>query len=417
MPTLGFFKSENFKINNPASMGTGCGKCKLFKTCQSPKMPPFGMNKKKLMLIGEAPGETEDKRGIPFVGKSGQLINSVLRQFHVDTENDIVKLNAVWCRPPDNRTPTGIEIEHCRGKVFDAIQKYQPKVIITFGMTPLSSLVGYRLFDDADGLGGMMRWRGWTIPDRELKCWICPCLHPAFVLRMGTDIYDLIFEQDMERAIHMLDVPFPKFSNTQENVQVYENGRDVVPVLEHILDKKPTIAFDYETSGLKPYNKDHDIWYVGLAWAKSKAACFPFGNRKVRKLWAQICADQDIPKIAHNVGYEDLWTREILGVQVQNWKMCTMLTAHTLDQRKSVTGLKFQTYVRMGLSDYSSTISPYLKPTAMDKQKYGDNAVNQISQAPPKQTMLYCGMDCLCTYELAAMQCADLKMDTEWVCE
>ena len=95
--------------------------------------------------------------------------------------------------------------------------------------------------------------------------------------------------------------------------------------------------------------------------------------------------------------------------------MCTMLTSHVLDQRKSVTGLKFQTYVRMGLPDYSSAISHYLKATAQDKEKFGDNAINQIAQAPPKPMMLYCGMDCLSTYELAILQCKDLGADLQWV--
>ena len=412
--TIGFFKSENFKISNPASMGTGCGKCRLYKGCEHPKMEPWGEGRKGLMLIGEAPGETEDRRGVPFVGKSGQMINSVLRSLHINPDTDIVKLNAVSCRPPKNRTPDGKEIEQCRGRVWAAIEKHKPKVIITFGMVPIQSLVEHRWFDDADGLGGMMRWRGWAIPDRSLGCWVCPITHPAYVLRMG-GIYDLVFEQDMERAVSLLEVPVPTFMNEQKNVRVFENPKDVIPTLEFLLETKPTLAFDYETSGLKPYNRAHDIWYVGVAYGRAHGICFPFGNKRVRKLWAQICADPDIPKIAHNVGFEDLWTREILGVQTQGWKMCTMLTSHVLDQRKSVTGLKFQTYVRMGLPDYSSTISPYLKATAQDKEKFGDNAINQIAQAPPKPMMLYCGMDCLSTYELAILQCKDLGADLQWV--
>lgn len=415
---LGFFSSKDFKINNPASLGIGCGKCRLFKSCQTPKMPPHGEGRRGLLLIGEAPGENEDVRGIPFIGKSGQLLNRWLREYGIEPEVDAVKTNAVCCRPEKNRTPTPQEIEACRGRLWKTITDMKPKAILTFGLVPLQSLIGHRWFDDG-GLGAMSRWRGWTIPDHDTNCWICPTYHPAYVLRQERNpVFEKVFAEDIKNAIRHLNKPLPAFCNTEGNVKVLTQDEDIVPHLERMLERKWTLVFDYETTGLKPFNEGHRIWYIGIADSLSSAICFPTaGNKKALRLWRRICADDQIGKIAHHAHYEDLWSRERLGVQVEGWKLCTMETAHVLDQRKGVCGLKFQAYVKTGVVDYSSNISPYLKPTDANKKKYGDNAINQIHAAPPQQTMLYCGMDCLNTYQLAIEQCRELGIDTEWVHE
>ena len=60
------------------------------------------------------------------------------------------------------------------------IEKYKPKVIILLGGSSLLSMIGYRWKKD---LGGITKWRGWTIPDRDFKAWICPTFHPSYVDR------------------------------------------------------------------------------------------------------------------------------------------------------------------------------------------------------------------------------------------
>lgn len=415
---IGFFTSRDLKIKNPASLGIGCGKCRLFRNCQSPKMAPYGDGKRGLLIIGEAPGKNEDRKGIPFIGSSGQLLNKWLREYGVDPEKDIVKTNAVCCHPENNRTPTPQEIESCRGRLWKNIKDMSPKVILTFGLVPLQSLVSHRWFEEG-GLGAMARWRGWAIPDRELGCWVCPTYHPAYVLRQEKNpVYEKVFAQDIKNAIRHLNKHMPDFHNSEANVKVLTNDDDIVPHLERILADKPTIVVDYETTGLKPFNDGHKIWYIGIADSLSSAMCFPTtGNKKALRLWRRICADAQVEKIAHHASYEDLWTRERLGVQMEGWKLCTMETAHVLDQRKGILSLKFQAYVKTGVSDYSSGVSPYLKPTDTNKKLNGDNAMNQIHLAPPKETMLYCGMDCLNTYQLAVVQCRELGIDTDWVRE
>lgn len=427
---MGFFSARDFKINNPAALGTGCGKCRLHRTCKSPKMEPYGEGRAGIMFIGEAPGETEDDVGIPFIGKSGKMLDWHLRNQGLDPEYDIVKLNAVACRPPENRDPTGIEIENCRGRVWGAIEKYKPKVIVPLGINAMESLIGHRWPKKKDekesGLGTITRWFNWSIPDRQTKCWIIPNYHPAYILRTRNSrdrdrdeppnpAAEIWFETALRNAIDHLDIPFPHFKDEESLVEIIEDEKHLIATLSECATT-PLMVFDYEASGLKPYRQGHRIWYIGVATSEDRAFVFPTeGMRTGLRVYRNIMADKRVPKCAHNMMYEDLWTRERLGVQVEGWVLDTIQSAHILDQRPGITGLKFQTYVHTGLIDYSSHVSEYLSTPLNDKEaEMGANGFNQISLAPPKQVMTYCGIDCIGTFRLALEHARLLKLDLQY---
>ena len=412
---MALFSARSFQINNPAGLGTGCGKCRLHKTCRSPKMEPYGDGSSGLMFIGESPGNLEDELNTPLVGPSGKMLEAYVQAEGINPET-IIKLNAVACCPPDMRDPTGIEIESCRGRVWTAIEKYKPKVIVPLGMVALETLIGHRWPKKKDekesGLGSMSRWFNWAIPDRQTKCWIIPNYHPAYIMRTRRNSRDgseppnpaaeLWFENGIQNAVDHLDIPMPKFKDEESCVEVLDNEKDVVAALAECATA-PFVVIDYEASGLKPYRDGHRIWYIGVATGPDRAFCFPTeGMRIALRAFRNMMTDPRIPKIAHNMMYEDLWTRERLGVQTQNWVLDTIQSAHILDQRPGITGLKFQTYVQSGLIDYSSHISEYLStPLNAAEAEMGANGFNRISLAPPKQVMIYCGVDCIGTYRLA----------------
>jgi len=105
-----------------------CHKCRLRESCIH---PVGGSGAGKIMFIGEAPGETEDKLGIPFVGKSGKLLRTAVGDDNYFT-------NAVKCRPPNNRKPLGDEIEACFTHLKEEIDNIKPEVIIFIGKTAYS---------------------------------------------------------------------------------------------------------------------------------------------------------------------------------------------------------------------------------------------------------------------------------------
>ena len=207
----GFFtRKQSESKSRPDGKTYSCISCGMYKFVLSPKMKPFGNFAKGIMNIGEAPGETEDTKGKQWQGKAGRRLQRTYKSLGIDLFEDCININATNCRPIDengnNRTPTPYEIACCRKIVLQAIEIYKPKIIVLFGNIPVMSIIGHRWKKD---LGGISKWRGWTIPDQDFKVWICPTFHPSFIERSEDPIEELIWKQDLERAISKLNDSFP----------------------------------------------------------------------------------------------------------------------------------------------------------------------------------------------------------------
>lgn len=86
----------------------------------------------ELMFVGEAPGASEDEQGLPFVGRAGQLLNSLLEEIGTTRENVFI-CNTLKCRPPGNRDPQPIELENCHEYLLRQVELIEPTVICTLG--------------------------------------------------------------------------------------------------------------------------------------------------------------------------------------------------------------------------------------------------------------------------------------------
>lgn len=410
---LGFFDKEQLK--SPAYKSEkgilSCVSCGLYKFAINPKMKPYGKGKKRIMVIGEAPGEDESTKGKPWQGKMGRVLQRKYRELGIDLFEDCISLNAVNCRPVDkkgnNRTPTDHEIACCRPKVISAIKQYKPKVIILQGGAAVSSLIsGYRWQGPPTGI---TTWRGWTIPEREYNAWVCPTFHPSFIERQEDNSEaELIWTSDLKQAISLLDKPFPSLGNEVDNVVVTEDVKDVlVNILRH---KPPLIAFDIETTGIKPYNKEnHRIVSISFCYDYEKAYAIPFPtDSRNLNLLKKVLEYQAIGKIAANMKYEDNWLTSLHNIHVSPWRFDTMLATHILDNRPGICGLKFQSYVQFGLPSYNEEIAPYLKST-------NANTPNRIMELVGdrnsfRKLLVYNGIDSLMTYRLAMQQIEKLNL-------
>ncbi len=125
----------------------------------------------ELMFIGEGPGKDEDEQGLPFVGKAGQLLTSMILGMQF-TREEVYIANIVKCRPPENRNPTDEEAEKCLPYLNRQIDIIRPKVIVLLGAVPLKYILG---------LNGITRIRGTWYEYRGIK--VMPTLHPAYLLR------------------------------------------------------------------------------------------------------------------------------------------------------------------------------------------------------------------------------------------
>lgn len=101
-----------------------------------------GNDNAKIMLIGEAPGENEDSRGIPFCGQSGQLLRKAINFINLSTnKNNLFITNCVYWRPPMNRKPEPYEIMSCLPFCYKMIEIIKPKIIILCGSTAISTFL------------------------------------------------------------------------------------------------------------------------------------------------------------------------------------------------------------------------------------------------------------------------------------
>ena len=259
----GFFTAKEVQSpSRPDGKKASCAVCGLYKTVQSPKIPPFGNFKKKILNIGNAPGEEEDQRNSHWQGQAGKLLQRTYRKLGIDLFEDCLNIQACHCRPTDkngkDREPSTFEIECCRRTTLQIIAEYKPKVVILLGDSAVFSIIGNRWKKD---LGKIGKWRGWCIPDLDLNTWICPTFHPDYVLsalkKSNPGAEQIIWEQDLAEA----------FTRRREPLYVYKE-----PEIEIIKDlavlkkiKSGNISFDFETTGLKPHLTKQKIISVSVA--------------------------------------------------------------------------------------------------------------------------------------------------------
>ena len=136
-----------------------------------------GNPKARLLIIGEAPGSEENKKGKPFVGSAGKLLDNILQSVGFDPEADVFITNSVFRMPPGEagkafRKPTLAEIEYYRPYVFAIIRLIDPLIILLTGNVACQSVLGQT---------GITTLRGkWT---RLQDHWVMPIYHPSYLLR------------------------------------------------------------------------------------------------------------------------------------------------------------------------------------------------------------------------------------------
>lgn len=147
-----------------------CQRCRLAQT-RLQAVPGEGPERAPFLLIGEGPGFHEDRQGRPFVGRSGDLLETLLASIGLG-RRDVFIANVVKCRPPDNRDPLPDEIEACRPYLDRQIELIQPKLVITLGRI---SMARYFPGQSITRIHGQIKWVG--------EMGFVPMFHPAAALR------------------------------------------------------------------------------------------------------------------------------------------------------------------------------------------------------------------------------------------
>jgi len=134
-----------------------------------------------LMFVGEAPGKNEDLEGEPFVGRAGQLLDSLLGDIELERAKVYIA-NVLKCRPPGNRDPRPGEIDACKGYLREQIRLVRPRVVVTLGNFATKLLLNTEI--------GITRLRGRRHDDWWMGITLIPTFHPAAALRGGDRVTD-----------------------------------------------------------------------------------------------------------------------------------------------------------------------------------------------------------------------------------
>ncbi|MEA4891442.1 MAG: uracil-DNA glycosylase [Peptococcaceae bacterium] len=149
-----------------------CHKCALRQGCLKVVFGE-GIPNKGLMVIGEGPGQDEDRLGRPFVGRAGKLLDLILESGGFSRQTNTYVANIVKCRPPQNRVPLPEEREACLPYLLEQIQLADPRIILLLGATALQGLVDPKAKISASR-GQWIQWQGRLL---------MPTYHPAALLR------------------------------------------------------------------------------------------------------------------------------------------------------------------------------------------------------------------------------------------
>ena len=348
---------------------------------KTPEMKPSGPRRALVYVLGEAPGAEEDVRGEPFVGRSGQVLRAALPEWLLPLARFD---NVVRTRPPGNRTPKPQEIEAFRGLVERSIERSRPKAILGVGGTPLAWAV--------PGATSIQACRGRRFPVkiRSHKCWFYPVVHPAWLLRIENQRVDKVaggewsefFKKDIRRLARDVKtrVPSPKLTSSKESnlfkgVEVVtreEHGIDylltrISDLWKHARTRNTFLAFDLETTALRPYGENSKILSLSLTNGKETVAFaldhpqYPWEpNERTRLVFAlQSLFLSKVRKVAHNLAFDLEWLLSILQSDIvlkSRWGD-TLQAAYVLDERKGALSLNFLCAQEFGLPLKSMTLA------------------------------------------------------------
>lgn len=398
-----FFTKEQTKSEVITKIPLSCASCGLSKKAKKGRIPPWGKFGKKILLISDAPSQVDDRRQKSWSDDQGDALKDVFKKAGINLFRDTMTTYACICPIPKDKAPEEKEILCCRRKVLALIKREKPKLIFLLGHGAVQSIIGRSW---KKGLGTMERWRGFIIPDQEHGTWICPISHPRYIetrdIWKKFNLAEVIWLQDIKRALTKLDEKVIIRDDTQAIVHIKSDKqfKKIIPILL----KSQMISFDYETTGLKPHAKGHVITTTSAC--VSPTLSFSWMNNPYRdRLFKTVLESEKVKKSVHNLSFEDSWSYAIIGALVQNWFWDSMLNAHIIDNRKGITGLKFQTYVNFGVADYDSQINPFLQSdTDIDGANSFNHILKFIKQYGAFPVRQYCGLDSLYGYRLTLLQ-------------
>ncbi len=281
--------------------------------------------------------------------------------------------------------------ECCRPNIVGVLEKYKPKAVLAVSHQAAQTVVNY-----CWGLGHWKRLDDFVpeqIPSQKLNSWIIPVLDPYVwdASLSETRNYNTASFDNLGQVEAFYDVktrPWaqgaPDYASMCANIYSSEVASQAI--LDMMEDPRTEyVAFDYETTTLKPEGSESAIFSVS----------FSNGYRTIATPWtpevreaSRKMLQSDIPKIACNLKFEERWTLNEFGHGVNNWVWDTMQAAHWIQQRPGITSIKFSAFAKLGQHEYEKGVSHYFKsPSSLTS--------NKIRKLDSETLLTYNGMDSL----------------------
>lgn len=311
-------------------------------------VPPRGSLGAEIAFVGEAPGRVEAKKGRPFVGPSGELLQRTLDRFGAP---DAWVTNAALCHPPHNVIKDAA-LKCCLPRLVHELRKVRPKVIVALGGSALNALMG----DDGRGITAR---RGRFVYSKMFDARVIGTFHPAAVLRRPSMFLD--FASDIERVLrpHSPDLVEPIGPKA-----VYIIG-DVDEAIEFLDELRDEVVIDLETSGFD--RRRDSILCATFSHEKGTATIIDgsvlYDPRVVTAL--QRACDDGVKWIGHSIKFDAGFLKEQLGIKIHQW-FDTMLAHYTFDERRGTHDLKQICGLYFNAPDWEGDIRKHLKKPKTD---------------------------------------------------
>lgn len=350
-----------------------CESCPLYEDgAYVPTQRPSSTHdgRKRLAIVGEAPGVQEAYAGKPFIGPSGQLLQRVLDYHGLDRRSAVVT-NATLCRPRDNATPPAAAVAACRNRLLDDLKDVDQ--VLALGNTAAKSILSTTQGITSLRKGPPKDWNGKKV---------VATFHPAACLRSG-DYYPSLVNDTGKLVREQPEWTPPSFV-------VVDDEERALEAIEQLYNLTDRLVVDIECGIDKDVSFDHpnnyDMLCVGVQYAKKKAVIFG-ENSLTEKVWEAMKKLFNAKKlIAQNGKFDFEGLYRYLG-QLRLW-FDTMLAHYCLDERPGNHGLKYLAVELLGAPEYDRELGQYLGPG----KNYGD--------IPRAVLYRYNAYDVDCTWDL-----------------
>jgi len=328
-----------------------CTACSLRATCAGP-VPGDGPMPARIMLVGEAPGQNEDKTGKPFQGQAGKYLDYLLESINLPREFCYIT-NLTKCRPPNNRDPEPEEVEACAPRWLDMeVSIVNPSIIVALGAYAARFLLGSNEFTMEHGHG---------IPVDKGDCIILPVYHPAAGLhqsRLMRFVQDdfavlgrLVAGEPPENFIPVDQYPNPVY----EEVTNERDARDLLA--------RPLYALDTET--ITGPDGRPELWSIQVSTMEGTGWFIPIGERGVRDSFGipqrGEATTHLIPSTSQVIVHNYLYDAQFINIPNP---LDSMVAAYLLQLPMGLKELAYR-LCGMEMHSYEEYVRPYRRQKAL----------------------------------------------------